>query len=106
MKKLEEAKKRNGVNARDSFLERAKYIPLRLTRTNENTLRLLEAALHVSEYTDVVDVYTYKSKTQRISRMIKEICAIMSGLVVASDYRAGQKLIQDREFKDNAKFLG
>ena len=106
MKKLEEAKKRNGVNARDSFLERAKYIPLRLDHDERKYLRLLEAALHVSEYTDVVDVYTYKSKTQRISRMIKEICAIMSGLVVASDYRAGQKLIQDREFKDNAKFFG
>jgi len=108
MKKLEEAKKRSNMaaNARESFLERAKYIPLRLDHDERKYLRLLEAALHVSEYTDVVDVHSYKSKTQRVARMIKEICAIMSGLVVASDYRAGQKLIQDREFKDNAMFFG
>jgi len=34
-------------------------------------LRLLEAALHVSEYTDKVDVLTYKSKTQRITSQLK-----------------------------------
>ena len=108
MKKLEEAKKRNGggANPRESFLERAKYIPLRLDHDERKYLRLLEAALHVSEYTDVVDVQSWSSRSQRIARMIKEICAIMSGLVVASDYRAGQKLIQDREFKDNANFFG
>ena len=102
MRKLEDAK---NTARGESFLERAKYIPLRLEHDERKLLRLLEAALHVSEYTDVVDVLTYKSKTQRIARMIKEICAIMSGLVVASDYRQGQKLILDREFKDNAKFF-
>ena len=102
MRKLEDAK---NTARGESFLERAKYIPLRLEHEERKLLRLLEAALHVSEYTDVVDVLTYKSKTQRIARMIKEICAIMSGLVVASDYRQGQKLILDREFKDNAKFF-
>lgn len=96
----------DGVAPRSSdFTERAKYIPMRLTPEERKLLRLLEAALHVSEYTDVVDVFSYKSKTQRITRQLKEICAIMCGLVVASDYRAGQKLIVDKEFKDNEEFF-
>lgn len=87
------------------FGERAKYIPMRLTPEERKMLRLLEAALHVSEYTDVVDVLSYKSKTGRVTKQLKEICAIMCGLVVASDYRAGQKLIVDKEFKDNEAFF-
>jgi len=87
------------------FGERAKYIPMRLTPEERKMLRLLEAALHVSEYTDVVDVLSYKSKTGRVTKQLKEICAIMCGLVVASDYRAGQKLIADKEFKDNEAFF-
>lgn len=88
-----------------NFVERAKYIPLRLDMEERKLLRLLEAALHVSEYTDKVDVLTFRSKTQRITKQLKEICAIMCGLVVATDYRAGQQLIKDKEFVDNARFF-
>ena len=87
------------------FVERAKYIPMRLTPEERKLLRLLEAALHVSEYTDAVDVLSYRSKTHRITKQLKEICAILCGLVVASDYRAGQRLIVDKEFKDNEAFF-
>jgi hypothetical protein len=88
-----------------NFGERAKYIPLRLDMEERKLLRLLEAALHVSEYTDHVDVVTFRGKTQRITKQLKEICAIMCGLVVATDYRAGQELIKDKDFETNALFF-
>lgn len=61
------------------FLERSKYIPLRLTLEERKYLRLLEAALNVSEYTDKIDVIVYSSKTKRMVAQIRELCAIMSG---------------------------
>jgi len=88
-----------------NFVERSKFIPLRLTLEERKLLRLLEAALHVSEYTDIVDVLTFRSKTQRITKQLKEICAIMCGLVVATDYKKGQELIVDKDFAANAAFF-
>lgn len=78
----------------NNFLERAKYIPLRLQLEERRLLRLLEAALSVSEYTDKVDVLSWKSKTSRIHAQIKDICAILCGLVVAQDYKKGQQLVR------------
>ena len=88
-----------------SFASRAKSIPLRLSLKERKRLRLLEAALSVSEYTDKVDVISYSSKTSRIHQQLKEICAILSGLLVASDYKAGQKLVVDKTFSDNEAFF-
>lgn len=87
------------------FAERAKYIPERLSPDERRLLRLLEAALNVSEYTDKVDILTWKTKTQRVHTQIKDICAILSGLVVAQNYKKGQELIRDRSFADNAEFF-
>jgi hypothetical protein len=90
----------------DWFLERAKHIPLRLTLNERKFLRLLEAALNVSEYTDKIDVIGFGlSKAKRIVSQIKELCAIMSGLVVAEDYSHGQELLVDRDFQANADFF-
>ena len=38
-------------------------------------------------------------------QQIRDICSILCGLVVAMDYRKGQKLITDRDFKSNAQFF-
>jgi len=87
------------------FIERTKYIPIRLDLSERKLLRLCEAALNVSEYTDKVDILTWKSKTGRIHEQIRDICAILSGLAVAADYEVGQKMIKDRSFEDNAEFF-
>jgi hypothetical protein len=52
-----------------------------------------------------VDVLTWRSKSGRITAQIRDLCAILSGLVVAQDYKAGQQLVADREFGDNAAFF-
>ncbi len=46
-----------------------------------------------------VDVLAMRSKVQRVHLQIKDICAILSGLVVAQNYKRGQQLITDRSFK-------
>jgi hypothetical protein len=88
-----------------SFADRSRFVPLRLTFEERKKLRLVEAALNVSEYTDNVDVLSGVSKDRRIITQIRDICAILSGLLVASDYRAGQRLVSTKEFKDNAAFF-
>ena len=87
------------------LVERSKHVPLRLTLEQRKVLRLCEAALDVSEYTDKVDVLSWKSKTGRIHEQIRDICAVLSGLAVAADYEVGQKMIKDRTFEDNAEYF-
>merc|ERR1719336_811262 len=87
------------------FINRTKYIPIRLNLSERKLLRLCEAALNVSEYTDKVDILTWKSKTGRIHEQIRDICAILSGLAVAADYEVGQKMIKDRSFEQNSEFF-
>ncbi|GLB34139.1 putative protein of unknown function (DUF2009) [Lyophyllum shimeji] len=94
-----------GAKVGEWFVERAKYIPLRLTLTERKYLRLLEAALNVSEYTDKIDTIGFGlSKAKRIVQQIRELCAIMSGLLLAADYKQGQELFTDRDFQANAEF--
>mmetsp|Transcript_24156 Transcript_24156/g.26823 ORF Transcript_24156/g.26823 Transcript_24156/m.26823 type:complete len:506 (+) Transcript_24156:94-1611(+) len=94
----------SNLNDHSNVLERSRYIPLRLRYKERKVLRLVEASLMVSEYTDKVDVLKY-SKMKIIHHQIKDICAILSGLLVASDYREGQKLIKDKDFKENEDFF-
>ncbi|KAF8525291.1 hypothetical protein JB92DRAFT_3244572 [Gautieria morchelliformis] len=89
----------------DWYVERSRYIPLRLSYEERKYLRLVEAALSVSEYTDKVDTIGFGlSKAKRIVHQIRELCAILSGLVLAADYKRGQELFQDRNFENNAEF--
>lgn len=94
-----------GTKVGEWFVERARYIPLRLSLSERKYLRLLEAALSVSEYTDRIDTIGFGlSKAKRIVHQIRELCAIMSGLVLAADYKQGQELFQDRDFEANSEF--
>lgn len=85
--------------------ENSKFIPVRLSYEERHLLRLLEAALQVSEYTDRVDILSYKSKTKRIVEQLKEICSVLTGLVIASDVKIGKKLLEMKNFGDNAKWF-
>ncbi|TFK99154.1 hypothetical protein BDV98DRAFT_511020 [Pterulicium gracile] len=94
-----------GSKVGDWFVERSKYIPVRLSLTERKYLRLLEAALSVSEYTDKIDTLGFSmSKPKRIVHQIREICAILSGLVLSADYKQGQELFTDRDFAANEEF--
>ncbi|KAH9971431.1 hypothetical protein BGW80DRAFT_1322400 [Lactifluus volemus] len=94
-----------GSDPGEWFVERAKFIPLRLTLGERKYLRLLDAALQVSEYTDKIDTLGFGlSKARRIVHQIRELCAILSGLVLAADYKQGQELFNDRDFASNAQF--
>jgi hypothetical protein len=66
----------------------AKYIPLRLSAEERSLLTVLQQTLHVSEYTDHVDVTSSRRgvKTRRILDGILEACHIATGLAVASGH--------------------
>lgn len=80
--------------------EHCKYIPMRLTMEERKLLRLLEAALNVSEYTDKVDVLSYKKKSLRIVAQLREMCSILAGLVVASDMDEGKSAFFNNNSED------
>ena len=84
------------------YAARAKTTPLRLSDDERSMLRVLEGALTVSEYTDKVDVISYRSnKVHRIQQQLGDMFAILSGMVVASKGKQGQSLIEDRAVSEN-----
>ncbi|KAJ1561304.1 hypothetical protein HK405_004318, partial [Cladochytrium tenue] len=95
----------DGAAVGEWFVERAKYIPVRLTLNERKYLRLLEAALSVTEYTDKIDVQTFSSRARRQVAQIQELCSVISGLVLSADYKAGQELFKDKNFEENAEFF-
>lgn len=89
----------------DLFRERAKYIPLRLSLRERKYLRLLEAALATSEYTTKVDHTQFRNKNRRTHAQLQDICAVMSGLVVACNYKVGQDVIESRNYREHERFF-
>ncbi|KAG0786941.1 hypothetical protein G6F21_008241 [Rhizopus arrhizus] len=93
------------INIGEIMENRAKYIPLRLQMEERKYLRLLEAALNVTEYTDKIDDASNMGKAKRVVNQIKELCAILTGVVLSCDYKRGQELFADRSFEDNEEFF-
>ncbi|OBZ83438.1 hypothetical protein A0J61_08515 [Choanephora cucurbitarum] len=91
----------SGPTFGDYMTKRSKTVPLRLDSEERQYLRLLEAALNVSEYTDKIDIISYSNKAKRIVGQIKDLCAILSGLLVAGDYKTGAQLFASRTVREN-----
>ncbi len=66
-------------------------------------MRLLSQAMAVVDYTTSVDQTQFvdapsKTRAKRLHQQIKEVCGILTGLVISSDFKVGQRLLQDNEF--------
>ena len=77
--------------------ERARYIPLRLSYEERKSLRLINAGISVSDYTTAVDI-VFKNKAKRHHTQLQHIVAFLSGIIAASNYDEGQKVLADRNF--------
>ncbi|KAI8077474.1 hypothetical protein BDF21DRAFT_421100 [Thamnidium elegans] len=91
----------SGPTFGDYMTKRSKTVPLRLNAEERQYLKLLEAALNVSEYTDKIDIISYSNKAKRIVAQIKDLCAIIAGLVVSGDYKLGGQLFAKKNVREN-----
>jgi hypothetical protein len=95
---------RGASKAHRALAERCKHIPLRLSDYERELLGFLEGTLHVSEYTDVVDVVSRYGIAARIGSQMEDFCAMESGLVVCKSFKKGAKLVRG-DFQDNAELF-
>lgn len=90
-------------NERD-FVTRAQFIPLRLQQGERRRLRLLEAQLAVSTYTDAIDRPSLPPN-KRVHAQILKVCAFLSGLAVSVDYEVGREAVSSRKWKEYEGFF-
>lgn len=76
------------------FIYPQQFIPMRLTEDERVLLNILENALDVSEYTDTVDVFARKPKSDRIIAGLVDILSISSGLMVSNNLSKGEGLMK------------
>ncbi|KAK1944862.1 UPF0652 protein [Phytophthora citrophthora] len=93
------------AEAAAEMLDRAKYIPVRLTYEERKLLRALEAALCVSSYTDKLDTPKFLPAAKRVRAQLQDVCGFLSALAVASDYKAGQEVLDEKNFAESAEFF-
>ena len=85
-----------------------KYIPLRLDEEERRMLSILENALDVSEYTDVVDVtfsHLRTSKSSRILSSLVDTLAISCGLIMSNNLSDGESLLEGKQMEDNGTYM-
>eukprot|EP01032_Pedospumella_encystans_P012189 gene12189-14120_t len=85
-------------------LKKYDFIPMRLTETERKYLQVLENALEVCEYTDVVDVtfsHTKKSKLSRIIESLVDVLSISCGLLMANNLSKGEVLVGGKTLNEN-----
>eukprot|EP00048_Salpingoeca_helianthica_P016548 m.232915 g.232915 ORF g.232915 m.232915 type:complete len:585 (+) comp18912_c0_seq1:490-2244(+) len=87
----------------DWFVERAKFIPVRLDLKERKRLRLVLAALSASDYTGRVDG-TVLTKPRRMHAQLQNICAVLSGLAIAYDRETAVEPVRERAFGSIRKF--
>mmetsp|Transcript_32540 Transcript_32540/g.74347 ORF Transcript_32540/g.74347 Transcript_32540/m.74347 type:complete len:602 (+) Transcript_32540:107-1912(+) len=89
------------------FYERAKFVPMRLTYDERKYLRLIDATVHVSRYTDHMDTSAGArlNPARKLAFQMKQLCAILTGLQVAQSYEQGQQLMQSRDYGSRSPFF-
>ena len=88
-----------------TFFTKCAHFPMRLNQKERVYLELLQGALDTSEYTDRVDVVSYYRKDNTIKKEIEELLSIISGLMLASNFRLGENLIAGNSLADNETFF-
>jgi len=89
------------------FYERAKFVPMRLTYEERKYLRLIDATMHVSSYTDHMDAASNANvnPARKLALQMKQLCAVLTGMQVSHNYEMGQQLMQSREFTGRSAFF-
>jgi hypothetical protein len=99
----------DGSTGKDiDFYERAKFVPMRLTYDERKYLRLIDATVHVSRYTDHMDGINgakAANPARKMALQMKQLCAILTGMQVAHSYEQGQQLMQSREYSGKSTFF-
>ncbi|CAH0484997.1 unnamed protein product [Peronospora farinosa] len=81
--------------------------PVRLTNGNVNAANAQAAAemLERANYTDKPDTPKFLPAAKRVRAQLQDVCGFLSALAVASDYKTGQEILDEKKFADCAEFF-
>eukprot|EP00038_Savillea_parva_P007923 m.173325 g.173325 ORF g.173325 m.173325 type:complete len:915 (+) comp13680_c0_seq1:43-2787(+) len=88
----------------DWFVERCKFIPIRLTLPERKRLRLFVASLAVSDYTGRIDRPQLAKGAKRLHQQMREMCSSFTGLTFAQDEAYGREVLSTRKFETYKKW--